>query len=325
MSVPVLLITGALGAGKTTLINRLLSEPGGRRLAAVVNDFGAIDIDAALLADVSDDVVSLKNGCICCSLQADLLSTLSQLVRRVPVLDGIVIETSGVSNPADIIRCLMDPVIWKAAPLDAVLTVVDARMLVDEPACMDDALWRAQLQASDFVVLSKSDLLDPAEQRQALAALRSRKPEHLIHEADNGGVPAELLFSSALHSPDTFRPLRTDGTLPQFQTVSWTSPSPLSIDSFQALVARFSPALVRAKGLVLFRERPQELTLFQLVGTRAALSPAPAQAQGDRASRIVFIARAGALAEEHLVRCLDACRSAPLADRQPAHADQPQP
>ena len=107
--VPILLVTGFLGAGKTTVVNHLLAHAEGRRIAAVVNDFGAINIDAELIAGASDGVVSLSNGCICCSLEGDLLRTLAALLRRDPRPEFIVIETSGVADPSDIVRNLMDP------------------------------------------------------------------------------------------------------------------------------------------------------------------------------------------------------------------------
>ena len=107
--VPILLVTGFLGAGKTTVVNHLLAHAEGRRIAAVVNDFGAINIDAELIAGASDGVVSLSNGCICCSLEGDLLRTLAALLRRDPRPEFIVIETSGIADPSDIVRNLMDP------------------------------------------------------------------------------------------------------------------------------------------------------------------------------------------------------------------------
>src|SRR5580693_3293971 len=109
MSVPVVLVAGFLGAGKTTVVNHLLANAGGMRIAAVVNDFGAINIDAELIAGASDGVVSLANGCICCSLEGDLLRTLASILRRTPRPDAILIETSGVADPADIVRNLLDP------------------------------------------------------------------------------------------------------------------------------------------------------------------------------------------------------------------------
>src|SRR6201991_2688892 len=136
MPVPILLVTGFLGAGKTTIVNHLLAHAEGRRIAAIVNDFGAINIDAELIAGASDGVVSLTNGCICCSLEGDLLRTLAAILRRSPRPDSIVIETSGVAAPADIVRNLMDPVIWREAPLETVLCVVDATTPAEK---LDDA------------------------------------------------------------------------------------------------------------------------------------------------------------------------------------------
>ena len=121
----------------------------------MVNDFGAINIDAELIMGASDGVVSLSNGCICCSLEGDLLRTLAALLRRDPRPELIVIETSGVADPADIVRNLMDPVIWREAPLETVLCVVDA---TTPPDALDDALLRSQLRAADVVALSKVDL-----------------------------------------------------------------------------------------------------------------------------------------------------------------------
>ena len=124
MSVPILLVTGFLGSGKTTFINDLLHREHGKRIAAIVNDFGAINIDEALLESATDEVIGLKNGCICCTLQGDLLRTLKQvLVGAAP--DLIVIEASGVSDPQGIIDAVMDPVLWPAVLLDSVICVVD--------------------------------------------------------------------------------------------------------------------------------------------------------------------------------------------------------
>jgi len=310
MAVPILLITGFLGAGKTTLINRLLSEPQGRRLAAVVNDFGAINIDAALLASVSEDVISLKNGCICCSLQGDLLQTLSAVLRRQPAPDGIVIETSGVSNPAEIVRVLLDPVIWKAAALDAVICVADARSLSDQPSLIDDTLWRSQLAAADFVALSKAELVTEAEREEIRAKLRGFKADRTIYDMIDGHLPPELLFSTDLRRAVVAGGTMPASTQPAFQTVSWTGQSPLTLSRFQDLVGRYAGILVRSKGFVVFAERPDERMLFQLVGSRATIGRAPAGIPRSPAVQLVFIARCGALDEPALLAALaDCCRN----------------
>lgn len=311
MPVPILLITGFLGAGKTTLINRLLAEPQGRRLAAVVNDFGAINIDAALLSSVSDDVISLKNGCICCSLLGDLLQTLSTVLRRDPRPDGIVIETSGVSNPAEIVRMLLDPVIWKEAALDTVICVVDAQGMTDRPSLVDDALWRSQVQAADFVALGKTDLVSEVERNFARLAIRRAKPDRAIHDMQAGRLPRELLLLSDLHGrqPATKATSVSNVDLPSFQSMSWTSEAPLVMAGFQLVVSRHAPVLIRAKGFVTFVERPDEPMLFQLVGTRAMLSRAPRNVPEPPAAQLVFLARHGTLDEAALLADLNQCRA----------------
>src|SRR5258708_6027061 len=152
MPLPLLLATGVLGVGKTTVVNHLLAHAAGRRIAAVVNDFGAINIDAELITGASDGVVSLSNGCICCSLQGDLLRTLAALLRRDPRPEFIVIETSGVADPGDIVRNLMDPVIWREAPLETGPCLGDATTPV---ARLNDALLRPQLRAADVGASAK--------------------------------------------------------------------------------------------------------------------------------------------------------------------------
>lgn len=317
MPVPILLITGFLGAGKTTLINRLLSEPQGRRLAAIVNDFGAINIDAALLSSVSDDVISLKNGCICCSLLGDLLQTLSTVLRRDPPPDGIVIETSGVSNPAEIVRTLLDPVIWKEAALDAVICVADAQGMRDRPSLVDDALWRSQLQAADFVALSKVDLVSEVERDFARATIRGVKPDRTIHDMQGGRLSPALLFSADLEKrqPAARATSAPEINLPSFQTMSWTSEDPLAMARFQQVVSQHASVLIRAKGFVTFAERPDEPMLFQLVGTRAMLSRAPPSVPKPPAAQLVFIAMHGTIDELVLLAGLNRSRVGRIESR----------
>ncbi len=304
MPVPILLVTGYLGAGKTTLINRLLTEPQGRRLAAVVNDFGAIDIDAQLLASAADGVVSLRNGCICCSLQGDLLRTLATILRRVPPPDGIVIETSGVSDPAEIVRALLDPVIWQQAALDAVICVADARHLTDDPALSGDALFRSQLGAADFVALSKPDLVDPAELAQVRAGIVRHKPARVVTEMQDGRIAPELLFSGGRHEPAPAGPGKRPFSTVGFESLSWTSAAPLSLERFQAAIGQLAGRVVRAKGFVRFTCQTAPI-LFQLVGERATIAPAPSGVSAG--TSLVFIARDGALTADQLTVSLERC------------------
>ena len=207
--VPILLVTGFLGAGKTTVVNHLLAHAEGRRIAAVVNDFGAINIDAELIEGASDSVVSLANGCICCTLEGDLLRTLANLLRRDPRPEFIVIETSGVADPADIVRNLMDPVIWQEAPLETVLCVLDATTPAAKLA--DDALLRSQLRAADVVAFSKGDLADAAARTPLRDAVRALHPAAVTVDALNGEVPTALVFPLDLDRARARARSRRDG------------------------------------------------------------------------------------------------------------------
>ncbi|WP_407148971.1 CobW family GTP-binding protein [Bradyrhizobium sp. ORS 86] len=305
MPVPILLVAGFLGAGKTTVVNHLLAHAEGRRIAAVVNDFGAINIDAELIAGASDGVVSLSNGCICCTLEGDLIRTLATLLRRDPRPEFIVIETSGVADPADVVRNLMDPVIWREAPLETVLCVVDAT----QPAAgLDDGLLRSQLRAADVVALSKVDLASAEQRAQMREAVRAHRPTAVVVDAINGEVPAALLFPADLdHVPP---PRETEPRRPaveRFETLSWTSERKVSLPRLQQAIGRLAPKLARAKGLFETVEQPGRSTVFQLAGGRATLAAGEAPAPDVPRTRIVFIAEMGVLSRAEIDAIMQGC------------------
>jgi G3E family GTPase len=304
--VPILLVAGFLGAGKTTVVNELLAHAEGRRIAAVVNDFGAINIDAELIAGASDGVVSLTNGCICCSLEGDLLRTLAAILRRSPRPDSIVIETSGVADPADIVRNLMDPVIWREAPLETVLCVVDATT----PAAKlnDDPLLHSQLRAADVLALSKIDLVDAPGHERIRNAVKAIRPAALVVDAPHGQIPAELLFPTHPdRAPAPRDPGRRRPASDRFETISWTSDQPVSLPRLQNAIDRLAPKLARAKGLFEAVEQPGRQLVLQFVGGRATLAPTGTSSPGPPRARIVFIAEIGVLSTGEVGRIMDGC------------------
>jgi len=304
MPVPVVLVAGFLGAGKTTVVNHLLAHAGGRRIAAVVNDFGAINIDAELIAGAADGVVSLSNGCICCSLEGDLLRTLAGLLRRDPRPEFIVIETSGVADPSDIVRNLMDPVIWREAPLETVLCVVDATMPI---TMLDDALLRSQIRAADVVALSKVDLAAAAQHTQVRDAIRAIRPAAVLVEAPHGEIPAVLLFPDADRAPAPREPGPRRPRADRFEALSWTSERPVSLTRLQAAINQLAPKLARAKGLFETVEQPGKPMVFQFAGGRATLAPGETLAAGVPRTRIVFIAEIGVLSRADLDSVMKGC------------------
>ena len=306
MSVPVVLVAGFLGAGKTTVVNHLLAHAGGKRIAAVVNDFGAINIDAELIVGAADGVVSLSNGCICCSLEGDLLRTLAGLLRRDPRPEVIVIETSGVADPTDIVRNLMDPMIWREAPLETVLCVVDATTPV---AMLEDALLRSQIRAADVVALSKVDLADAANHARVHDAVRAMRPAVVIVDAPHGEVPAALLFPSDVDRvpPAPREPGQRRPAADRFETMSWTSEQPVSLARLREAIDRLAPKLARAKGLFDTVEQPGKSMVFQFAGGRATLAPGGTRAAGIPRTRIVFVAEIGVLSRAELDGIMQGC------------------
>jgi G3E family GTPase len=303
--VPILLVTGFLGAGKTTVVNHLLAHAEGRRIAAVVNDFGAINIDAELIAGASEGVVSLSNGCICCSLEGDLLRTLAAILRRNPRPEFIVIETSGVADPAEIVRNLMDPVIWREAPLETVLCAVDATT----PATrLSDPLLQSQLRAADVVAMSKVDLAEAATRERIRDAIKAVRPAAVVLDVVHGEVPSELLFpADPDRVPSPRDPGRRRPAVERFETLSWTSDRRLSLPRLQAAIGELAPKLARAKGLFEAVEQPGRQFVFQFAGGRAMLAPARPRGPGVPRARIVFIAEMGVLSSAKIGRIMDAC------------------
>lgn len=290
MSIPVLVVTGFLGAGKTTLINTLLAQAQNRRISAIVNDFGAINIDADLIAGSADSVVGLQNGCICCTLQGDLLRTLKLVLSRPVRPDHILIEASGVADPRGITEALMDPILRDAVRLDAVVAVVDADEVASNPQRRQDDLWHAQVAAADFIALAKTAGLAPGEISDLRANLGAQN-KAMIFDTGEETMPIDALFVT---NRPLFAPAGSHGDgMPfdasRFAAVEWQSEEAIHAGRFQAVIQALSPMLIRAKGIVNFVEKPGNSFLLQMVGRRASLTRL---SQSQPGCRLVLIGEA---------------------------------
>lgn len=155
---PVTVLTGYLGAGKTTLLNRILSEPHGRKFAVIVNEFGEVGIDNDLIVDADEEVFEMNNGCICCTVRGDLIRIIEALMRRRDRFDGILIETTGLADPAPVAQTFfVDEDVRSKTRLDSIVTVVDAKHLLGEIDRAHEA--QEQLAFADTVILNKTDLV----------------------------------------------------------------------------------------------------------------------------------------------------------------------
>ena len=245
----------------------------------MVNDFGAINIDAELIAGASDGVVSLSNGCICCSLEGDLLRTLATLLRRDPRPEFIVIETSGIADPSDIVRNLMDPadLARGAAGNGAVRGGRDDK--------------RGDVERRVAAVSVAGGRRGGAEQGGSggCGGLRATARGHPGAASGGGGGRCACMAKSPQRccSPWTWiacqRRARCAPRRPvadRFETLSWTSERPVSLPRLQQAIGRLAPKLARAKGLFETVEQPGRLTVFQLAGGRATLAPGGVLAAG---------------------------------------------
>lgn len=236
---PLSVIGGYLGAGKTTLINRLLAGDHGLRLMVLVNDFGAINIDAALLQSASEDTLALTNGCVCCAMTGDLFFTIGDVLDRDPRPDHLIVEASGVADPARISAvALAEPDLRYAG----IVTVVDGLNITEHLSDSRIApQLRAQLDCADLLALSKTGLDTPTGARLARQIGQTR-----WISADDAEALAAFLFEDI---PDRLLP---SSKTPHPTYVSWacTSPRALSKAELDRLIADRPGGLIRLKALL---------------------------------------------------------------------------
>ena len=292
---PITLVAGYLGAGKTTLINRILSANTDRKLAVMVNDFGAINIDARLIRARGDGVMQLANGCICCSIQSDLKAQLRELLRTPERPEHLVIETSGVSDPARVAAVLQHPGLKETTRIDAVVTLVD---LGNEQGHADP-LFGLQVEVADILILNKVDLVTDAD----LARFRTRWtfPALRVLEAVRAEVSLDLILG--FDAPDREAP-NTPTPDHDFWTAAWQPAAPLDYAAFKHAVASLPANVFRAKGFLYLKDMPDEKVIFQQVGSRTEFVKAGPWGDLTPATELVFIGRGEALEPADLDRLL---------------------
>src|SRR6202012_784196 len=328
---PVTVLTGYLGAGKTTLLNRILSTPHGKKYAVIVNEFGEIGIDNDLIVNADEEVFEMNNGCICCTVRGDLVRILDGLMRRKGKFDAIIVETTGLADPAPVAQTFfMDEQVGAKTRLDAVVTVADAKWLKDRLKDAPEA--KNQIAFADVILINKTDLVSPGELAEVEARIRGINPYAKLHKTERAQIALnEVLGRNAFdldrileiepeflegdghdhhhhdhdHGHDHHHDHDHDhahhhGGLKHYhdedmQSISLKTDRPLDPDKFfpwvQNLVQTEGPNILRSKGILSFKNDDQR---FVFQGVHMILDgdhQRPWKADEKRDSRIVFIGR----------------------------------
>jgi len=322
--IPVTVLTGYLGAGKTTLLNRILSEPHGKKYAVIVNEFGEIGIDNDLVVGADEEVFEMNNGCICCTVRGDLVRILDGLMRRKGKFDAIIVETTGLADPAPVAQTFfVDENVGRKTRLDAVVTVADAKWLKDRLKDAPEA--ENQIAFADVILINKTDLVSPAELDEVEARIRGINRYARLHKTQRAQVPLDEVLSRNAFDLDRILHLEPeflegdghdhhghdhdhgDGHAhhhgsglkhyhdEEMQSISLKSDKPLDSDRFfpwvQDLVQKEGPNILRCKGILAFKNDDQR---FVFQGVHMILDgdhQRPWHDGEQRESRIVFIGR----------------------------------
>ncbi len=305
--IPVTIITGYLGSGKTTLLNSILKKPHGKKIAVIENEFGEINLDYEFVLHEKENIFEMTNGCICCSVREDLVTTLKQIVALEQKFDTVVIETTGVADPSPVLHTFkQDPELRSLFSIDSIICVIDAKNIKTQLERSPEV--KKQLTAAQLVLVNKKDLLPEAEFNEVEGLLKNYNPLAEYVTSIYGEVPLDQIFLKNLFStskniprlisaaPKMFSPVTTPKATHEenvmtkyFEFAGAIDPNYFSI-WIDILFFQFAEGLYRMKGILHFKDDPKRI-IFQSIHDYAEVSKGEEWGSETPVNRFVVIGK----------------------------------
>lgn len=296
---PAAIITGFLGAGKTTLVNHILKNKKGWKIAVLVNEFGEVGIDNQLMLSTKEDIIELSNGCICCQVRGDVIQTILNILKKYQNLDYFIIETSGVANPVPVAQTFFLQELQRFVELDAIITVADALHFKEN---LKRSNGEDQIKAADIILLNKTDLVTRDALEKIKEEIQILVPKARIIETKNSEARLELFLNIGQfddkkfldeqgkwkeedHEHDEFgNHIEKDGMV----SFLFQSKKPMNMTKFQLFAKNLPENILRSKGIIYFKGLENK-AIYQHVGRRIDVKAYTLWSKEKKQTQIVFI------------------------------------